>query len=66
MDGECVETANLPAASRTPRNDLSWKYQIPKGKHIFTFKWLNPAPDASVHFNEALVYSDAPLQVVHQ
>ena len=65
MDGELVETANLPAASRTRRHDLFWKYQIPKGKHIFTFKWLNPVAGASVRFNEALVYSDSPLQVVH-
>ena len=65
MDGELVETANLPAAFRTRRNDLFWKYQIPKGKHIFTFKWLNPVAGASVRFNEALVYSDSPLQVVH-
>ena len=65
MDGELVETANLPAEFRTRRNDLFWKYQIPKGKHIFTFKWLNPVAGASVRFNEALVYSDSPLQVVH-
>ena len=66
MDGELAETANLPAAFRTRRNDLFWKYQLPKGKHIFTFKWLNPVPGASVHFNDALIYSDAPLQTVHQ
>ena len=65
MDGELVETANLPAASRTRRHDLFCKYQIPKVKHIFTFKWLNPVAGASVRFNEALVYSDSPLQVVH-
>ena len=66
MDGALVETANLPASFTTRRHELFWKYQIPKGKHIFTFKWLNPVAGASVHFGEALVYTDAPAQVVHQ
>ena len=65
MDGEFVETANLPAAFRTRRHDLFWKYQIPKGKHIFTFKWLNPEPGVSIRFTDALVYSDNPQSSVH-
>lgn len=64
-DGELVETANLPASFTTRRHELFWMYQIPKGKHIFTFKWLNPTAGASVRFTNALVYSDAPSQVVH-
>ena len=65
MDGKLVETANLPAAYRTRRYELFWNYQIPKGKHLFTFKWLNPVPGASVRFSDALVYSDGPLPVAH-
>lgn len=65
-DGELVETANLPASFTTRRHELFWMYQIPKGKHIFTFKWLNPAQGTSVRFTDALVYSDAPSEVVHQ
>lgn len=66
LDGEFVETANLPASYTTRRNDLFWKYQLPKGKHTATFKWLNPRNDVSVHFSEILIYSDAPKEIVHQ
>lgn len=30
LDGELVETANLPASYTTRRNDLFWKYQLSK------------------------------------
>lgn len=60
LDGQLVEIANLPASYTTRRNDLFWKYQLPKGKHLATFKWLNPQKDASIHFTETLIYSDAP------
>lgn len=66
MDGELVETANLPVDHRVRRHDLFWKYQIPKGKHTFTFKWLNPEKNVTIFFGNVLVYSDAPRQVKYQ
>lgn len=66
IDGELVETANLPASYITRRHELFWKYQLPEKQHTVTFKWLNPHPDASVNFGEAIVYSDAPLKINHQ
>lgn len=65
IDGKQVETANLPASYTTRRHDLFWKYQLPKGGHAVTFKWLNPVPGASINFTEALVYDDAPQPVTH-
>ena len=65
IDGQLVETANLPASYNTRRYELFWKYQLPKGKHVVTFKWLNPSNEASVNFSEAVVYSDAPQQINH-
>ena len=66
IDGNLAETANLPASFTTRRHELFWKYQLPKGKHTFTFKWLNPEKGVSIHFNDALVYSDAPdSEIVH-
>lgn len=61
IDGELVETAQLPALYRTRRHELFWKYQLPKGEHTVTFKWLNPTPEASVNFCDVLIYSDAPV-----
>jgi len=66
VDGKIIETAKLPANSTTRRNELTWKYQLPKGKHKVSFKWLNPRPDASVSTSEALIYSDAPAIVKHK
>ena len=60
VDGKLKETANLPASYTTRRHELFWNYQLPKGKHAVTFKWLNPQPKASVNFGEALIYSDTP------
>lgn len=65
IDGILTETANLPAAYLVRRNDLFWKYQLPKGTHKLTFKWLNPVEGASVYFGDALIYSDAPLPSNH-
>jgi len=66
IDGQLVETANLPASYTTRRYELFWKYQLPKGKHVATFKWLNPVSGSSVYFEEALIYSDDFRYANHQ
>ena len=67
IDGLSVETASLPVATSVARrNDLFWKYQLPKGKHIVTFKWLNSKSNATVNFIDAIVYSDALNQANYQ
>lgn len=62
IDGALAETAELPALYRTRRVDLFWKYLLPKGKHTFTFKWLNPDGKSTVRFTDAIIYTDAPSQ----
>ena len=66
LNGELVETANLPASYTKRRHELFWKYQLPKRKHVVSFKWLNPDPNVTVRFGEALIYSDAPAKITHQ
>lgn len=63
MDGQLVETAKLPTG-RKRRVDLFWKYEIPKGKHVFTFKHLNPRPDVQIYFNDVIKYTDTPYTEV--
>jgi hypothetical protein len=65
IDGELVETANLPALFTTRRHELFWKYMLPKGKHRVTFQWLNPEKDTYIHLQEAIIYSDAPIKKHH-
>ena len=66
LDGQLMETAKLPANSLTRRHELTWKYQLPKGKHKVSFKWLNPIPGANVNASEAIIYSDASVVHKHQ
>lgn len=62
IDGNLAETANLPVGKPDMvdgrRVDLFWKYQLPKGEHHVTFKWLNPREDAKIYFSDAILYSD--------
>ncbi|MDP4204390.1 MAG: ADP-ribosylglycohydrolase family protein, partial [Bacteroidota bacterium] len=65
IDGKLTKTADLPAKYQVRSNDLFWKYQLPKGKHTVSFKWLNPQDNASVNFGDAIVYSDAPKKALY-
>ena len=66
LNGKLVETINLPVDHRSRRNDLFWKYQLPKAKYMLTFKWLNPRPDATINVGDAVIYSDAPLKMEYK
>lgn len=65
IDGNPVETALLPSSPLTRRNDLCWKYQLPKGQHTVTFKWLNPEKNVFIHVGDALIYDDVPRKTTH-
>lgn len=58
-DGELVEKCNLPVSFTKRRPEMFHKYQLPKGKHTLTFKWLNQKSDLNVKVTQAVVYSDA-------
>ncbi len=62
VDGELLETIPLPADQIRRREDLFYKYQLPKGKHKVSFKWLNPQPEANVTVYNVVVYSDKPKE----
>lgn len=66
IDGEAVETINLPASNHSRRHELFWKYELPKKEHTLEFKWLNPNKDASVTISSYIVFSDAPAVNNHQ
>ena len=60
VDGQLVETIKLPASYRIRRHELFWKYDLPKGKHTASFKWLNPAEGADIRCSKTIIFSDAP------
>ena len=58
LDGQLMEVAKLPANNQSRRHDLTWKYQIPKGTHKVSLKWLNPRPDVTINGYEAIIYKE--------
>ena len=66
IDGQLAEAPELPADRKISRFDLFWKYQLPKGEHKVTFKWLNPREDARIYIKDAVFYSDAPAKQIIQ
>ena len=66
IDGEKVEDVKLPVEFAKRRQEICWRYQLPKGKHVLTLKWNNPEKGAMVHCGEVILYSDAPVQLNHQ
>ncbi len=66
IDGQLIESPDLPARRITRRTELFWKYMMPKGEHKVTFKWLNPRNDAKINVSEAIIYSDAPAKQAFQ
>ncbi len=61
VDGKKMETASVPASFTRRRYDLTWKYQLPPGKHTLRLKLLNPDKDATVRLRNLIVYGDKPV-----
>jgi hypothetical protein len=57
MDGNLMETVELPANFTTRRYELFWKYQLPNQKHTVRIKLLNPAPENPIHMDDVIIYS---------
>jgi len=61
IDGELVETANLPVAKASSiddrRVDLFHKYQLEDMEHTVVLEWKNPNKNAQIYLGEVLVYA---------
>jgi hypothetical protein len=62
IDSVLIEKPLLPAEFITRRNELCWKYDLPKGKHSVQLKILNPDPEAEIRSEEAIIFSNSPVQ----
>ena len=58
LDEKLIESPVLPAGFNARRNELCWKYDLPKGNHTARLKILNPNPEAEIQANEAIIFSD--------
>ena len=61
IDGTLTEKPELPSGFTTRRNELCWKYDLTKGKHTVQLKILNPDPGAEMKSDEAIIFSDHPV-----
>jgi len=61
VDNKLVESIPLPVNFTTRRYDISWKYDLPKGKHLVKFKIMNPSKEYEIGPPQIIVYSDKPV-----
>ena len=61
LDGKLIETPPLPVSFTTRRNELAWKYELPKGPHQVMLKIRNSDPAHHVSATQAIIYSDKPV-----
>jgi hypothetical protein len=56
-DGELIETAKLSTQWLVRRHEVTWKYDLPEGKHTITLKAKNIPEGYRVETGDLLVYS---------
>ncbi|MFW5756745.1 MAG: hypothetical protein ACOCWK_09085, partial [Tangfeifania sp.] len=56
-DGELLETAKLPTQWLVRRHEVTWKYDLPEGKHSITLKVRNIPDGYRIETGDLLVYS---------
>ena len=61
VDDKLVEKPRMPVSFTTRKYDLAFKYGLPKGKHSVKLKILNPGKEHPLRVNEAIVYTDRPV-----
>lgn len=57
LDGQLIETIELPADFTTRRHELCWKYKLSEQKHSVEVKLLNPDAANPVRIQDIIVYS---------
>jgi hypothetical protein len=60
VDGQKIETANIPASFTRRRYDLTWKYQLAPGKHTVRVKLVNPDPGYTMRLRNLFVFGSKP------
>lgn len=62
IDGHLEDTVKLPAAFKTRKHELFFKYDMENTGHNIEFRWLNPTEDANISLTSAVIYSDIPTK----
>lgn len=62
LDGKEIERSDFPTDFRNRKNDLFWRYQLPKGKHTVTVKMNKSDERYILRSFEYVTYSDQPVK----
>ncbi len=63
LNGQMVESIELPASFTTRRYELCWKYKLPERKHSAELRLLNPDGKNPVRIQDIIIYSkESPPQ----
>lgn len=66
IDEKIVESPVLPVGFNARRQELCWKYDLPKGKHSVRLKILNQSAQAEIKAAEAIIFSDKPVNSLNE
>ena len=61
IDEKLAESPTIPVGFNERRQELCWKYDLPKGSHTVRLKILNQQPPAEIQAGEAIIFSDKPV-----
>ncbi len=63
LDGKLVESFKMPANQSKRRHDIYWRYELTKGGHTISFKWLNPEKSVRISVGDIITFSDKPNEL---
>ena len=61
IDGNEVETVDLPTSFTTRRHDICWKYNLVNEKHEVKIQLMNPEKGYHIWLNQPIIYSDTAV-----
>ncbi|WP_449437174.1 ADP-ribosylglycohydrolase family protein [Pedobacter steynii] len=61
IDGRLHETAVLSSSFKTRRHELTWKYQLPEGKHHVKLEVTNPDSGYHIRLWDCIIYGNKPV-----
>jgi len=62
VDGKEIETASWPTDMNKRRFHLTWKFELPRGKHKLELQLLNPTDKALALLQNLVVYDNQPAK----
>lgn len=65
INGELVETSELPTKYIIRKPTPFWRFQLPRGKHTVKLVILNPSESAEINLEDLIVYDNKPIKPKH-